>query len=785
MINIPENMKFETPNVIGLEEVAARNEFEKTVSNVSKNIRRLPLEKAHIESLQWIGRLLKENSEDSYYNEIEFIKVRITELEFHSDLYRIATTLFRTIPYQCLIIFEYNYNRTEMIKYCASASHVSARDSDEHIIENVVLSQWIYPEDSKLEEKLNEALYSQTDAEDIYKKINEILQEFTRFDYITENEFFYVLMYLKTKSGDTFSEKTVQDIKADSFHCKSFEHGFSKYKINQKNTKVRYLSESVWRILKKHQEICSFLETEQINYIDGLVKRALDFCKKDLTEYVVTDGTPKISDDAFANFEKLKTLLIPDSVTEIGIRAFENCPELENISLSKSLTKIPKNAFYGCKSLKSIVIPEGVAEIETLAFAECTSLESVSLPKSLKKIGDEAFYNCINLENIEPPDNVENGSRVFAGCTKLKSKNYDTEILENKSFDNYMNGKNDDDAIDNSLFSNTQLLTVPEIQLSKCRECKKEKNYKESFTWAQMAAKQGNPEAFVELAWHYKKGKGIGRNYSKALKCLLKAYNKGNVHAKWDLKQDEKVFEKYLASDEFRQLDNSESMLKYLLDLESLNHNSQIQFYISKQYSEIGDFSKSFEWAKKSAEQNNINGIVKLGWHYITGNRCEKDLSKGKELCEQAARQGNAFAKYVLGDACLNGCGVEKNDEKAVELLKDSSGSSCPYAQLELGLMHFYGYAVEKNPNKTVEYFEKVEAEENNYVKALRMYEYALIGKFPSVNNSNWNKEKFGDCELLYVSLKFDKISAKFGPKYWDEDLYSHSYLLSIRKRLQ
>ena len=67
---------------------------------------------------------------------------------------------------------------------------------------------------------------------------------------------------------------------------------------------------------------------------------------KDLESYRVKEGTEIICDQAFYRCYMLKSIYIPDSVTEIGKEVFEDCFRLSDIHFSKNLTDIGLNTLF-------------------------------------------------------------------------------------------------------------------------------------------------------------------------------------------------------------------------------------------------------------------------------------------------------------------------------------------------------------------------------------------------------------------------------------------------------
>lgn len=114
---------------------------------------------------------------------------------------------------------------------------------------------------------------------------------------------------------------------------------------------------------------------------------------------------------------KSSTYTIPQGIVSIGDSAFSYCSSLTNISIPDSVTSIGELAFFSCISLTSVSIPDSVTAIEDLAFSDCYSLTDLIIPASVTSIGYKAFAGCKFLKSVSIPDSVTYiGDSVFSGC---------------------------------------------------------------------------------------------------------------------------------------------------------------------------------------------------------------------------------------------------------------------------------------------------------------------------------------------------------------------------------
>ena len=208
---------------------------------------------------------------------------------------------------------------------------------------------------------------------------------------------------------------------------------------------------------------------------EGVVKLGEDFLPSypyavKLKEIVLPSTLTEIGSGAFYKCSSLKNVVLPESVTTIGSSAFEDCTSLESITIPDSLKTVGYEAFNGCNALKtaggigsgcniefgwkteipsgmgglfknceSIIIPEGITKVGKEAFYCATKLKTISLPSTLQNINDEAFFSCESLEKVELHEGITSiGARAFYACTSLKELSLpkSLEVIKAATFGN-------------------------------------------------------------------------------------------------------------------------------------------------------------------------------------------------------------------------------------------------------------------------------------------------------------------------------------------------------------
>lgn len=142
----------------------------------------------------------------------------------------------------------------------------------------------------------------------------------------------------------------------------------------------------------------------------------------------------KIETDFIKNKSKVKTLTIPNTVTEIAEKAFYECTALETINMSTGVVNIGKEAFKGCSKFTSITLPDTLKTIGEKAFYECKKLKAVTIPKNVTKVGISAFDGCSALSSVTINSNGADFTENVFRSTPWLNGEKDALVVKGNSF---------------------------------------------------------------------------------------------------------------------------------------------------------------------------------------------------------------------------------------------------------------------------------------------------------------------------------------------------------------
>ena len=154
-------------------------------------------------------------------------------------------------------------------------------------------------------------------------------------------------------------------------------------------------------------EICTF---ESGKFVSSEAGDILDagWCGKDVVYVVYADGLLKLGGSGntyeyvnhgnrpFIDYlEQITKIYVGNGITylDLNIFAFLIAREV-TFEDGSTLKNISTGAFHSMPYLKSINIPEGVTNIGSIAFKNCTALREINVPASVKNISSTAFKGC-------------------------------------------------------------------------------------------------------------------------------------------------------------------------------------------------------------------------------------------------------------------------------------------------------------------------------------------------------------------------------------------------------
>lgn len=194
------------------------------------------------------------------------------------------------------------------------------------------------------------------------------------------------------------------------------------------------LGKDIYYVLYSNGNLLIRGSGEMYNYdIDGNQSPFLG--NGDIKTVVVSEGVTSIGENVFENCQNMEKISLPTTLTSIGHAAFmqgdgyvNTVYGLTEITIPSSVTSIGGSAFWG-SAISSLVIPESVTEIGKYACRDCAALKSVTINGTV--IGEFMFVSCTKLSTFNIGSKLKKiGSNVFNYCGALRTITYDGTLAK-------------------------------------------------------------------------------------------------------------------------------------------------------------------------------------------------------------------------------------------------------------------------------------------------------------------------------------------------------------------
>ena len=121
-----------------------------------------------------------------------------------------------------------------------------------------------------------------------------------------------------------------------------------------------------------------------------------------------------VFDNLFRGHSEIRSVWIPDSVTDIGEFEFDGCVNLRQILLPSELRTLWGYTFVRC-GLEEIVLPDKLTILPPFAFKDCKQLKKVVCGAGIKKICSWVFAGCDRLTEFVCGEDVEISPEAAGG----------------------------------------------------------------------------------------------------------------------------------------------------------------------------------------------------------------------------------------------------------------------------------------------------------------------------------------------------------------------------------
>ena len=166
--------------------------------------------------------------------------------------------------------------------------------------------------------------------------------------------------------------------------------------------------------------ITGFIDSVEPIYDNGELQNPINLVIPEYIDYVKVRG---IDNFAFDDWERLGSVTISSGMETIGYASFEDCVNIKSLYIPNTVTEIGPYSFCNTAALEELTIEDNsqLAVIDYNAFS-LSGINEVTIPASVTNIYENAFSACPNLRSVyfegNAPQNLEEDQNAFMGCSQ-------------------------------------------------------------------------------------------------------------------------------------------------------------------------------------------------------------------------------------------------------------------------------------------------------------------------------------------------------------------------------
>lgn len=297
-----------------------------------------------------------------------------------------------------------------------------------------------------------------------------------------------------------------------------------------------------------------------------------------------------------------------------------------------------------------------------------------------------------------------------------------------------------------------------------------EKDYAKALKLYQEAASQGDADAYNGLGNCYSYGYGTTKNDAEAVKWYEKAAQEGHAEAQASLG--------YLYYNGIGVPNSLIEAIKWFKISANQGNaigcsNLGVCYYYGNGV--IRDYAEAVKWLQKAADQNYLKAARLLGNCYYFGKGTQMNRAKAFPYFEAAAKQGVRDAKEKLAACYYEGNGTPINYGEALRWYKSAAADGDAVSMRNVGMCYEKGRGVTRNLYEAHDWYSKaIEKGFADAKKDLDRVKEALIQEF------NHSVEKYKSTpETATYSTSSEYSSSSYTSSYTNLDYDSSTAFLN------